>query len=79
MQPLLGECGQAYPTLVTSVEGSILAREFAHERAAQQADVSQDWLNAADIPTTGIIESAADGIWNMNLSQKCRHKTDKSR
>lgn len=66
MQPLLGECGQAYPALVTPVEGSILAREFAHERAAQQADVSQDWLDAADIPTTGIIESAADGIWNMN-------------
>ncbi|MDD2149429.1 hypothetical protein NPS52_02055 [Pseudomonas putida] len=65
MHSLLGECGQAYPALVTSVEGSILAREFAHERAAQQADVSQDWLNAADIPTTGIIESAADDIWNM--------------
>lgn len=65
---LLGEYGQASPALITSIEGSILDREFAHERAAQQAAVSQDWLTAADAHGTGINESAAaaDDTWNMN-------------
>ncbi|PYG97560.1 hypothetical protein CVV67_26430 [Arthrobacter stackebrandtii] len=63
---LLGDYGQASPALMTSIEDSILLREFAHERVAQQADVSQEWLNAADTQRTGIDESAAaaDDTWN---------------
>ncbi|NIF27690.1 hypothetical protein F3J44_15070 [Pantoea sp. Tr-811] len=64
---LLGEYGAATPALVGMLEDAIVQREFAHEHAAQQANLSQDWLNAADLQRTGIDESvaAADDAWNM--------------
>lgn len=64
---LLGEYGLASPTLLSSIEGAILQREFAHERATREADVSRDWLNAADLHTAGIDESvaSADDTWNV--------------
>lgn len=63
---LLAEYGVASPTLLSSIEASILQREFAHEHAAQQANLNQNWLNAADAHAAGIDESvaAADDIWN---------------
>lgn len=63
---LLGEYGGTTAQLITSIEDSILLREFAYERATQQADLSQDWLNAADQHRTGIDEAtaAADDQWN---------------
>ncbi|MBC3479062.1 hypothetical protein OGV25_23395 [Pseudomonas sp. P1B16] len=64
---LLSEYGGATAQVVTSIEDAILLREFAHERAAQQADLSQEWLNAADRHGPGINEAAvaADDTWNM--------------
>lgn len=63
---LLGEYGTASPALVSGIEDAIVQREFAHEHAARQANLSQNWLNAADAHASGIDESlaAADDIWN---------------
>ncbi|MDR6712126.1 hypothetical protein J2W83_001721 [Pseudomonas hunanensis] len=65
---LLSEYGGTTPQLVTSIENAILLREFAYERATQQADLSQDWLNAADQQRPGIDEAkvAADDQWNVS-------------
>ncbi|MBK4987440.1 MULTISPECIES: hypothetical protein [Pseudomonas] len=63
---LMGEYGSAGPSLVSEIEQGILTREFAFEHAAQQANLSQDWLNAAEGHHHGIDESvaAADDAWN---------------
>ena len=65
---LLGEYGQASQELVSSIERSILQREHAHEQVAQQANISQDWLNGGDMHSQGIDESvaAAHDSWNMD-------------
>ncbi|HDS1733921.1 hypothetical protein [Pseudomonas sp. BP8] len=64
---LLSEYGAATPALVTTIEDAILLREFAFEHAAQQANLSKDWLSDADAHTSGINESvaASNDTWNM--------------
>lgn len=63
---LVGEYGTASPALVSGIEEAIVQREFAHDHAAQQANLNQNWLTAADRHTSGIDEAvaAADDAWN---------------
>ncbi|WBM32208.1 MULTISPECIES: hypothetical protein [Pseudomonas] len=63
---LLGEYGMASPALVSGIEEAIVQREFANDHAAQQANLNQNWLNAAELHTSGIDETmaAADDTWN---------------
>jgi len=61
---LLSEYGEPSAELITSIEDAVILREFSIERAAQEIDLDQEWLQGAAPRHIDEANIGADDIWN---------------
>lgn len=61
---LLSEYGEPGAELLTSIEDAVILREFSIERAAQEIDLDQEWLQGVSPRHYDEASVGAEDLWN---------------